>query len=311
MERVLLVFYVIFFATGFMGATALILLDLRVRSRLLRPLVLFQFFFLVGTGLLVALFSAATISAETASAVEVTLMTLIHLFSIAVWYMLGLVVRRLTSPNDSPDRIRRVAFVFSLLAMMKLLLDLLIYLLQVSGAPVFESFAWGWDLFGKLIFGCGMLFFGMAARHPLPNTESTVMRPLMRAYGLIGILLAPVGVIEFAVSAMGIEGLSYISLDHVVFLSWNLVSMSGAIRIFRPAEAGAPALDSISKERVREFGLSPRETEMALQIGRGLSNKEIASELEISAATVRTHIYNLYQKLGVRSRVEMINRLRK
>jgi DNA-binding CsgD family transcriptional regulator len=48
---------------------------------------------------------------------------------------------------------------------------------------------------------------------------------------------------------------------------------------------------------------------MAELIGRGLSNKEIASELGISPATVRTHIYNLYRKVGAGSRVELLNRL--
>jgi DNA-binding CsgD family transcriptional regulator len=49
---------------------------------------------------------------------------------------------------------------------------------------------------------------------------------------------------------------------------------------------------------------------MAIMIGRGLTNKEIAAELFISPATVRTHIYNLYQKVGAGSRVELINMLR-
>jgi DNA-binding NarL/FixJ family response regulator len=49
---------------------------------------------------------------------------------------------------------------------------------------------------------------------------------------------------------------------------------------------------------------------MAVMIARGLANKEIAAELNISPATVRTHIYNLYQKVGARSRVELLNKLR-
>ena len=49
---------------------------------------------------------------------------------------------------------------------------------------------------------------------------------------------------------------------------------------------------------------------MSIMIARGLANKEIAGELGISPATVRTHIYNLYQKAGARSRVELLNKLR-
>jgi DNA-binding CsgD family transcriptional regulator len=45
-------------------------------------------------------------------------------------------------------------------------------------------------------------------------------------------------------------------------------------------------------------------------VADGLTNKEIAAQLFISPATVRTHIYNLYQKVGAGSRVELINMLR-
>ncbi|MDZ7795379.1 MAG: hypothetical protein U5P10_17315 [Spirochaetia bacterium] len=38
MQHFLMVFYVLFFATGFMGRAALLLLNMRVRSRLLPPL---------------------------------------------------------------------------------------------------------------------------------------------------------------------------------------------------------------------------------------------------------------------------------
>ena len=69
-------------------------------------------------------------------------------------------------------------------------------------------------------------------------------------------------------------------------------------------------MDSVPEERIRALGLSTREVEMSIMIARGLANKEIAGELGISPATVRTHIYNLYQKVGARSRVELLNKLR-
>jgi DNA-binding NarL/FixJ family response regulator len=45
-------------------------------------------------------------------------------------------------------------------------------------------------------------------------------------------------------------------------------------------------------------------------IARGMVNKQIASELGISPATVRTHIYNLFQKAGATSRIGLLNALR-
>jgi len=50
--------------------------------------------------------------------------------------------------------------------------------------------------------------------------------------------------------------------------------------------------------------LSPRETDILRLLGRGLSNQAIASELQISERTARTHVSNVLAKLGVGSRTQ-------
>ena len=54
----------------------------------------------------------------------------------------------------------------------------------------------------------------------------------------------------------------------------------------------------------REGVLSARELEVLLLASRGLSNRRIASLLHISEATVKRHLANVYEKMGVRSRGE-------
>jgi DNA-binding NarL/FixJ family response regulator len=49
--------------------------------------------------------------------------------------------------------------------------------------------------------------------------------------------------------------------------------------------------------------LSARELEIARMVATGRSNKEIARELGIAEATIKTHLYNVYQKVGVANRV--------
>ena len=51
--------------------------------------------------------------------------------------------------------------------------------------------------------------------------------------------------------------------------------------------------------------LSPREREVALAVGRGLPNAEIAAELHMSVATVKAHVSRLLAKLGVDNRVQI------
>lgn len=62
-------------------------------------------------------------------------------------------------------------------------------------------------------------------------------------------------------------------------------------------------------ERFLEIGLTRREAEVAVQIGKGLSNKEIAVELNISETTVKKHIANIFEKLDVKKREEIKQRL--
>jgi len=52
--------------------------------------------------------------------------------------------------------------------------------------------------------------------------------------------------------------------------------------------------------------LTPREIEIAKMVARGLRNRAIAEDLSVSEGTVKTHLHSVFEKLGVRSRAELI-----
>jgi len=59
-----------------------------------------------------------------------------------------------------------------------------------------------------------------------------------------------------------------------------------------------------------KFGLSKRETEIILLILEGKSGKDLTRELFISLHTVKNHIYHIYQKLGVKNRLQLSHLIR-
>ena len=59
----------------------------------------------------------------------------------------------------------------------------------------------------------------------------------------------------------------------------------------------------------RDFNLSKREIQILELLASGCRNKEIAERLYISNHTVRSHIYHIYEKLHVKSRVEALNKV--
>jgi DNA-binding CsgD family transcriptional regulator len=61
----------------------------------------------------------------------------------------------------------------------------------------------------------------------------------------------------------------------------------------------------------QEVPLSGRETQVALALSRGKAVSDIARELRIAPSTVSGHLQRIYLKLGVHSRAELIERLRR
>jgi DNA-binding NarL/FixJ family response regulator len=66
----------------------------------------------------------------------------------------------------------------------------------------------------------------------------------------------------------------------------------------------------IPREAKAKTGLSPRETEVHELIAQGLTNEEIAKLLYISLSTTKVHVKHIFEKLGVRSRLEAARALR-
>jgi DNA-binding NarL/FixJ family response regulator len=70
-----------------------------------------------------------------------------------------------------------------------------------------------------------------------------------------------------------------------------------ALRKFVPCQNGASCR--------KDYGLTPRQLKIVGRVATGSSNKEMGQEFNISVRTVKHHLTNIFDKLGISSRVEL------
>lgn len=91
---------------------------------------------------------------------------------------------------------------------------------------------------------------------------------------------------------------------HKVYEGEPMLSPSVTARLMRRVADEGPDDEGVAKEQLIS-ALSERELEVAIAVGRGLSNAEIASDLHMSVATVKAHISRLFTKLDASNRVQI------
>jgi DNA-binding CsgD family transcriptional regulator len=96
----------------------------------------------------------------------------------------------------------------------------------------------------------------------------------------------------------------YLFLIAAAFLALGV--FIGARVIGNPAP---PPFDG-NPNALTALGISPRELTVLKEIAAGRSTKEIAAVLNVSPNTVKTHVAQLFEKLGAKRRTDAINKAR-
>ncbi len=106
----------------------------------------------------------------------------------------------------------------------------------------------------------------------------------------------------------------------VTIVFWFIINIAMMILIYRfafvPAyleeqkETKIKTIEERLDEIQQVFGLTQREKDLVALIYEGHSNAEIAAELFISESTVKTHIYNIFRKMGIKNRMSVMKIVR-
>ena len=126
-----------------------------------------------------------------------------------------------------------------------------------------------------------------AIRRELPDTEVVALTSVLEE-GLV-------------VQAIQAGAIGYLLKDTDASKLCKAIKSAAAGQVELSPAAAALLMHRVKSPRSPET-LTERETEVLRHLARGESNKEIASRLFISETTVKTHVKNIMQKLGVPSR---------
>src|ERR1700733_4893880 len=100
--------------------------------------------------------------------------------------------------------------------------------------------------------------------------------------------------------ARAYPGEIYIFLTAAGFLGLGIFI---GVRLF---VAPKPAAFDGNPKALAALGISPRELTVLHEIAAGRSNKEIAASLNVSPNTIKTHVAQLFEKLGAKRRTDGI-----
>src|SRR5215203_5970682 len=110
-----------------------------------------------------------------------------------------------------------------------------------------------------------------------------------------------------------LKALSKLGIDAYIHKSSSSEELIATIGALSGDPGGDNVVVSMPRGLLERLGeepaggaLSERETEIVVLAARGLSNHQIATELDLSEATVKRHLANVYAKIGVGSRSEAV-----
>ena len=109
-----------------------------------------------------------------------------------------------------------------------------------------------------------------------------------------------------------VQAISKMTIDAIMHKSSSAEELLATIGAVSRDPGGGNAVISLPRDLLQRLGddpaggLSEREAEVLVLAARGLSNRLIGKKLHISEATVKRHLANLYEKMGVHSRNEAV-----
>lgn len=304
MKHFILLVYILIFSTGFASLAGLGVLSVRLSHPFVRRMLVVQSLFIANLALVAIYYYAKQVVelVGTSSQVDFTFGIVANLFSMALY---GAIVHMLflRFHRTADKGLFRTALACCLAT---IAIQFLHLVSALFGWPSLVQSSL-WQIATYLVIALAMGALGLLLIKSRTSNDHLSLQILFKGIGLCCLLFVPLGVMEYVLEAFSLYAYQPLSLEYLLYLGINITILLAAVQVLAKQPKSGAAFGELSEETAKRFLLTAREKEMASLIASGMTNKEIAFRLGISEATVRTHIYNLFQKVGVQSRIELLN----
>ncbi|MCQ2412549.1 MAG: response regulator transcription factor [Sphaerochaetaceae bacterium] len=162
-----------------------------------------------------------------------------------------------------------------------------------------------WAVLAQTLIVLGMYIYCIVVLWVnLKNIDDKPVRNICLTINIVSLSLIPLSILSVFFSV--VSDFSY-PIYILAFSIVALVYLFVRFGIDRQEEQNKPTLDYESLQR---YKISEREFSVVKLICEGMTNKEIAQELSISVNTVNNHVANIFNKMEVRSRIDLLKILK-
>ncbi len=209
-----------------------------------------------------------------------------------------------------------------------LILSVIFFVISILGILLNFNFY----IMANVIFYISILYLFVLGFLHYKNIKDDTIKFMVKILGLITIFIYPILVYQLILLNKNTLDIGSIDITLVLFyIWWNLVMLGyllwyfiGIIKnknMFVNKESINKGLGNNEKQeninkniqsiKEESINLTKREKEILSFLLAGKTNKEVALILDISLNTVNNHVANIYDKSGVKNRVELVNKFSK
>lgn len=209
-----------------------------------------------------------------------------------------------------------------------LILSVIFFVISILGILLNFNFY----IMANVIFYISILYLFVLGFLHYKNIKDDTIKFMVKILGLITIFIYPILVYQLILLNKNTLDIGSIDITLVLFyIWWNLVMLGyllwyfiGIIKnknMFVNKESINKDLGNNEKQeninkniqsiKEESINLTKREKEILSFLLAGKTNKEVALILDISLNTVNNHVANIYDKSGVKNRVELVNKFSK